>query len=245
MMNRTSLTRRFPFLLVFLAALSLLLAACGDDDSSKKTSSDTTSDSSSQDSSTTDDDEGGADPDVASRADSYDAAPDLKLDPKEKYVVELDTDKGKIRIDIDQKAGPIAAANFVALVKDGFYDGIVFHRIVEGFMIQSGDPTGTGAGGPGYEIQDDPVNTEYEKGTLAMANRGPNTGSSQFFIVQGDGSQLSPDYSIFGKVQKDSLDVVDELAAVETEDNGQGEVSRPTKTVKITSAKLVEGKLPS
>ena len=104
-----------------------------------------------------------------------------------------DRTAGDFDITVDQKAGPIAAANFVSLVERGFYDGVVFHRVIEDFMVQTGDPRGDGTGGPGYAIDDDPVKQPYRIGSVAMANAGPDTGGSQFFIIHGEqGVQLPP-----------------------------------------------------
>lgn len=129
--------------------------------------------------------------------------------------VRIKTNKGDIVIQVDAKAGPNAASNFVYLVKEGFYDGTIFHRVIPGFMIQGGDPSGTGMGGPGYQFDNDPVGQlpektiaiqgttmtapVYEKGTVAMANAGPDTNGSQFFVMVAD-YPLQPNYSIFGHV---------------------------------------------
>lgn len=238
MITRNSLLVRTMFLLLLLVTALLLAAGCGSDDSdsdSKKSDDDAAQEGGGGD-------DADLDKDVAKRADSYDAAPTEKLDATKEYVVELDTDKGIVKVVVDPKAGPIAAANFVFLVKEGFYDGVKFHRILEDFMIQTGDPTGTGMSGPGYQIKDDPVKGKYERGVVAMANAGPDTGGSQFFIVHGADVQLPPDYSIFGKVtDKASLATVDEIAGVEVEPGPNGEPSSPTETVRIRTAKLVEG----
>ena len=98
----------------------------------------------------------------------------------------ISTDKGDIEVDIFTTGAPKAAKNFLDLAKKGFYDGVIFHRIVPGFVIQGGDPTGTGRGGPGYQFEDEPIQGDYYRGTLAMANAGPNTNGSQFFICLAD-----------------------------------------------------------
>lgn len=113
--------------------------------------------------------------------------------------VTIETAKGKIEIKIDPTLGPRAAGNFIALAACGFYDGVVFHRVATDFVIQGGDPSGTGRGGPGYEFADDPVTVPYKRGVVAMANSGPNTNGSQFFIVLKDNG-LDPKYSVFGHV---------------------------------------------
>ncbi len=120
----------------------------------------------------------------------------------------IETNKGVIEFEIFPEA-PKAASNFIHLSKDGFYNSLTFHRVVPGFVIQGGDPLGTGAGGPGYQFEDEPVSRKYTKGIVAMANAGPNTNGSQFFIMLGD-NDLPPSYTIFGQVLK-GQDVVDKI----------------------------------
>jgi cyclophilin family peptidyl-prolyl cis-trans isomerase len=139
-----------------------------------------------------------------------------------KRVVTIETAKGKIEVTVDPALGPRAAGNFVALASCGFYDGVVFHRVVPGFVIQGGDPTGTGSGGPGYEFADDPVTVPYTRGVVAMANSGPNTNGSQFFIVLAD-TGLPPSYSVFGHVTA-GMDAVDAIAAAGQPAPGSGVV---------------------
>jgi len=131
--------------------------------------------------------------------------------PGKTSVVTLETAKGNIAITVDPALGPRAAGNFVALASCGFYNGIVFHRVVPGFVIQGGDPTGTGRGGPGYQFADDPVTVPYTRGIVAMANSGANTNGSQFFIVLKD-TDLPPSYSVFGHVTA-GMEAVDAIAA--------------------------------
>jgi cyclophilin family peptidyl-prolyl cis-trans isomerase len=135
----------------------------------------------------------------------------------EKDVVTIETAKGPIEITVEADLGPLAAENFVALASCGFYDGTVFHRVVPGFVIQGGDPTGTGGGGPGYEFKNDPVTVPYARGVVAMANAGRDTNGSQFFIVLKD-SGLPPDYSVFGRVTK-GMEAVDAIAAAADAEN--------------------------
>ena len=125
-------------------------------------------------------------------------------------LVRLQTTKGDIVFELLPEEGPRAASNFVYLTKQNFYDGLVFHRVEPGFVIQGGDPLGQGFGGPGYSFEDDPVRLPYSKGIVAMANAGPNTNGSQFFIMLGD-VPLPPSYSIFGRVVQ-GQDVVDKIA---------------------------------
>ncbi|MCL5017164.1 MAG: peptidylprolyl isomerase [Patescibacteria group bacterium] len=128
--------------------------------------------------------------------------------------------------------------NFVYLAKNNFYNGTIFHRVVKGFMIQGGDPTGTGMGGPGYEFNDEKFSGEYTRGTVAMANAGPNTNGSQFFIMQGD-VPLSHDYVIFGKVIS-GMDVVDKIANAKVVYNSSGELSKPVSPVVVSSVEISE-----
>jgi len=126
---------------------------------------------------------------------------------------------------------PITAGNFKKLVEKGFYDGVIFHRIIDGFMIQGGDPEGTGMGGPGYTIEDEFTdNNRNDRGTIAMANAGPNTGGSQFFINLVDNNFLDDKHPAFGKVIE-GMDVVDKISKVETDSN-----DRPLEEVVIVRA---------
>jgi cyclophilin family peptidyl-prolyl cis-trans isomerase len=151
----------------------------------------------------------------------------------EKKVVTIDTAKGPIEVTVEADLGPLAAENFVDLAGCGFYDGTVFHRVVPDFVIQGGDPTGTGGGGPGYEFKDDPVSVPYTRGTVAMANAGPNTNGSQFFIVLKDIPEggLAPAYSVFGHVTK-GMEAVDAIAAAADAENP----TSPIKMDKVTVA---------
>jgi cyclophilin family peptidyl-prolyl cis-trans isomerase len=151
----------------------------------------------------------------------------------EKKVVTIETAKGPIEVTVEADLGPLAAQNFVDLAACGFYDGTVFHRVVPDFVIQGGDPTGTGGGGPGYEFKDDPVTVPYTRGTVAMANAGANTNGSQFFIVLKDIPEggLPPAYSVFGHVTN-GMDAVDAIAAAADAENP----TSPIKMDKVTVA---------
>ena len=145
----------------------------------------------------------------------------------------LHTNMGDITIELYGDM-PITAGNFAKLVSQGFYDGVIFHRVIDGFMIQGGDPTGTGMGGPGYEIPDEfTKNNRNDRGTISMANAGPNTGGSQFFINLVDNSHLNRGHPVFGKVVE-GMDVVDKIGKVKT-----GRNDRPMSEVKIEKAELV------
>ena len=148
----------------------------------------------------------------------------------------LETNKGNITIELYSDM-PITAGNFEKLAKQGFYNGAIFHRIIDGFMIQGGDPEGTGTGGPGYAIKDEfSKNSEHNKnnrGTISMANAGPNTGGSQFFINLADNNFLDGKHPVFGKVVE-GMGVVDAIAKVETDAN-----DRPVQEVRIIKASVV------
>jgi peptidylprolyl isomerase len=168
--------------------------------------------------------------------------PQTVIDPAKKYTATLDTNRGEIVIDLFADKAPIAVNNFVCLAQSGYYDLVLFHRIITGFMIQSGDPTATGAGGPGYQIQDELPGDDlnYEVGTLAMANAGPNTSGSQFFIVHGDqGTQLPKNYTIFGKVSG-GMEVVDAIAATPVGPSPRGEESMPQTHVGFKTITIQE-----
>ena len=135
----------------------------------------------------------------------------MTVDPEKRYVATINTNKGAIVIELFPKEAPKTVNNFVFLAREGFYDGVIFHRIIKDFMVQGGDPTGTGTGGPGYRFADEPVTRDYLRGTLAMANAGPNTNGSQFFIIHQD-YPLPKQYNIFGQAIE-GLEVLDTIAA--------------------------------
>jgi cyclophilin family peptidyl-prolyl cis-trans isomerase len=146
-------------------------------------------------------------------AKKYAQAPPLEIDLAKTYKAALDTNHGPITIELDPERSPLTVNNFVFLARDGFYDGVIFHRVVPGFVIQGGDPTGTGSGGPGYKFRDELEGAgSYSRGTVAMANAGPNTNGSQFFVCLDDVG-LPHAYTIFGKVT-DGMDAVDSIAAL-------------------------------
>ncbi|HUT39593.1 MAG TPA: peptidylprolyl isomerase [Methanoregula sp.] len=152
---------------------------------------------------------------------------------QEQKLVRLETNMGNITIALDP-AMPITAGNFETLVKKGYYDGVIFHRIIDGFMLQGGDPTGTGRGGPGYTIKDEFANAnQNNRGTISMANAGPNTGGSQFFINLVNNNFLDTKHPVFGRVIE-GMDVVDKIAKVKTDAN-----DRPVQNVTIIHAVMV------
>ena len=145
----------------------------------------------------------------------FDAPPPMCIDPERTYTAEMVTTKGTMTIALDPLGAPKTVNNFVVLARYHFYDGVGFHRIIPGFMLQGGDPEGSGRGGPGYRFEDElPKPGRYEIGSVAMANAGPDTNGSQFFIVSGpSGVGLPPQYPLFGKVVA-GLDVVAAIDAV-------------------------------
>ncbi len=170
---------------------------------------------------------------------SWSSPPDFRLRAESAYSATLHTDLGDITIRLLTEEAPKTVNNFVFLAREGFYDGVVFHRVINGFMIQTGDPEGTGRGGPGYRFADEPVRRRYTAGTVAMANAGPNTNGSQFFIVHGRDVGLPPSYTIFGEVTE-GMDVVNAIATAAVTAGSSGEQSRPVEPVKITSVDIEE-----
>lgn len=164
---------------------------------------------------------------------------DMSIDPKASYTAIVCTAKGPITIALTPATAPNAVNNFVNLAKSDFYNGLTFHRVIDGFMIQGGDPQGTGQGGPGYSFPDELSGGEtYPVGTVAMANSGPDTNGSQFFIVTGpQGASLPPDYVVFGKVTK-GQQVADSIQTVET---GSGD--KPVQDVVMQSVTIQENGL--
>jgi len=167
-------------------------------------------------------------------ATQWNAQPALTVDTSKTYTATLDTNHGEIVIDLDAGRSPLTVNNFVFLAREGFYDGVIFHRCIPGFVIQGGDPTGTGTGGPGYRFRDElDGDGNYTRGTLAMANSGPNTNGSQFFICVADVG-LPHSYTIFGNVTS-GLDAVDSIIAVPTDRR-----DKPTEDCVINSVTITE-----
>ena len=138
--------------------------------------------------------------------------PAMQIDPKKSYTVTMETDRGNIEIELYPQYAPKTVNNFVFLAQEGFYNGITFHRVIANFMIQGGDPTGTGRGGPGYRFEDEFAGNplKHETGSLSMANAGPNTNGSQFFITHAPQPHLDGRHTVFGKVTSDQS-VVDAI----------------------------------
>lgn len=170
------------------------------------------------------------------RRTSFDQAPPMCIDPAGTYIATMKTSLGTLTIALYPDKAPKTVNNFVTLARYHYYDGLVFHRIINGFMCQGGCPEGSGRGGPGYRFEDELPNPgEYEIGSLAMANAGPNTNGSQFFIVSGpNGVGLPPQYSLFGKVVG-GQEIVSQMQAVRT---AAGD--RPSEDVVIESVTIAE-----
>ena len=163
----------------------------------------------------------------------YAQPPAMAIDPAKRYRATIETSAGTMTADLFADEAPATVNNFVFLAREGFYDGVIFHRVIEGFMIQGGDPTGTGRGGPGYRFADEPVKRSYSRGTLAMANAGPDTNGSQFFVMHAD-YPLPPNYTIFGKLTSGE-EVLDSIATART-----GAQDRPVEPVRIERVTIEE-----
>ena len=217
-------------------ALALVLVACGDDDSSAKGTTSTEAPAAQQQ-------QGGC-KDVqqpAPRNGGGQAKPKQALDPSKAYTVELQTSCGSFTIRLDQKTSPQAAASFASLARNGFFDDTIFHRIVPDFVIQGGDPTASGTGGPGYSTRDRvPRNAAYTPGVVAMAKAGnepAGTAGSQFFVVTAAGTGLTPDYALLGRVTK-GMDVVRAIGKLG--DPASGGAGTPLQSVVIEKATVNE-----
>jgi len=204
--------------IVGIAALPVL-AGCGSSDSAS-TAADTTASAAAP----------------ASGGKTWAAAPAMSVDKNATYTAYMKTSKGDITIALDPKQAPKTVNNFVFLSKQGFYNGLTFHRVIPEFMIQGGDPTGTGSGGPGYSFPDElPTAGQYKIGSVAMANAGPDTNGSQFFIVTGaNGVSLPPSYSLFGQVTQ-GQSVANAISNVPRD-----AADKPNSPVTITSVKITE-----
>ncbi len=164
--------------------------------------------------------------------------PEMEIDKNKKYSAVLNTSEGIIRIALQADKMPITVNNFVSLARKDFYNKTVFHRVIKGFMIQGGDPKGDGTGGPGYKFDDEPFEGEYVRGIIAMANSGPNTNGSQFFIMHQDYT-LPKNYVIFGQVIE-GIEVVDKIAESPTKSGLSGENSTPVEPAVIESVNIIE-----
>ena len=229
-------------LTILIAVLALAVAGCGDDkkDSRDSSKGDETAGATPVGPQTPPQASNGCKTVAAPKAkpDGGEKKPKLELDPGTPYHLTVDTSCGRFTILLDQQLSPNAAASLVSLARAKFFDGTVFHRIVPGFVIQGGDPTGTGTGGPGYSTRDKvPAQAAYTKGVVAMAKTGAEpagTAGSQFYVVTGDDAGLPPDYAIVGEVV-DGEAVVDKIGQL------GGPDEQPTQPVVIDKVTVQEG----
>jgi len=226
----TTRTRRFLLAVIATGALTVV-TACGSSGSSTRstsaTASGTTATATGAGCSTTP-------PSTPAAPKTYAAAPKLTISTAKTYTATMVTSCGTIVIRLEPKQAPVTVNNFVFLADQGFYNGLTFHRVIPGFVIQGGDPKGDGTGGPGYQFKDELPTTRYALGDLAMANAGPSTNGSQFFIVEGaKGTQLPFQYSRFGKVTS-GFPVVVKIANVPAD----ASTNKPTQPVWIYSVKI-------
>ncbi|MGH2725282.1 MAG: peptidylprolyl isomerase [Actinomycetota bacterium] len=168
---------------------------------------------------------------------TFDKASEMEIDPGTPYRAVLETTHGRVVVDLFAEQAPVTVNNFVFLARQGFHDGLVFHRVIDGFMIQGGDPRGTGTGGPGYQFEDEfrPDLRFDTPGLLAMANAGPNTNGSQFFITVAETPHLNGRHTIFGRVV-DGMDVVETISRLPTDDR-----DRPTEDARVDRVTIEEG----
>jgi cyclophilin family peptidyl-prolyl cis-trans isomerase len=167
-------------------------------------------------------------------------APAITIDPARPYTATIETTEGTLTAQLLPGEAPKTVNNFVFLAREGFYNGVPFHRVIKSFMVQTGDPTGTGTGGPGYRFADEPIRSDYEPGTLAMANAGPNTNGSQFFIVHGDmRGRLPKNYTIFGRLTG-GMETLDRIANTPVQRSRSGEESQPVEPPRIESITIAE-----
>lgn len=155
------------------------------------------------------------------------------------YSAKLKTSMGDIVIALNAQMTPKTVENFITLAQKNFYDNTIFHRVINGFMIQGGDPKGDGTGGPGYQFDDEPFEGDYERGIVAMANAGPHTNGSQFFIMHQT-NDLPKNYVIFGKVTE-GMEVVDTIATAPVAMNSWGEPSKPVHPVVVREIEIISG----
>lgn len=166
----------------------------------------------------------------------------MTTDPNKTYTATITTDKGTMLVQLFTKETPVTVNNFVFLAKEGFYANTIFHRVIKGFMIQGGDPLGNGTGGPGYKFDDEKITRNYTRGTIAMANSGPNTNGSQFFIMHA-ATSLPKNYVIFGEIDSEdraSLATLDAIASQPVVASGMGEVSKPVTPTVVQSITVKE-----
>jgi peptidyl-prolyl cis-trans isomerase B (cyclophilin B) len=173
--------------------------------------------------------------DVSAAKKQYDKPPEMKIDKNKTYIATIETDAGTMVAELYPKIAPQTVNSFVFLAKEGFYDNVIFHRVIPGFMIQGGDPTGTGSGGPGYTLPAEFNDTKHERGILSMARtQDPNSAGSQFFVMHAAYPSLDGKYTVFGKVTKGE-EVIDKIVSAPRDGN-----DRPNEPVKIKTIKIEE-----
>ena len=169
----------------------------------------------------------------------FDTPPPMQINRDITYFAHVQTTKGNMTIELFTSDAPNTVNNFVFLAQSGFYNGLKFHRVIKDFMIQTGDPRGDGTGGPGYRFADEPVTRSYNKGIVAMANAGPNTNGSQFFVVHGPQLTLPPRYTIFGTVTE-GIETIDAIAQSAVQASPNGEISYPVDQILINRIDITE-----
>lgn len=173
--------------------------------------------------------------DVSKDKKKYDKPGDMKLDPTKTYIATIETEAGTMTAELYPKIAPQTVNSFVFLAREGYYDNVIFHRVIPGFMIQGGDPTGTGAGGPGYRVPAEFNDTKHDRGILSMARtQDPNSAGSQFFVMHARSPHLDNQYTAFGKVTE-GLETIDKIVNAPKDAN-----DRPNNPVKIKSIKIEE-----
>ena len=169
-------------------------------------------------------------------AKQYPAPPPMTIDPNKQYTAAMETSEGTIQIELYPKEAPQHVNSFVFLSRDGYYDGVIFHRVIPDFMIQGGDPTGTGTGGPGYQFEDEFNDHKVERGALAMANAGPNTNGSQFFIVTAEAAPwLDGKHTVFGRVSE-GMEAVDTIESTPTDGSDRPREPQTIERVELPGA---------
>jgi peptidyl-prolyl cis-trans isomerase B (cyclophilin B) len=170
---------------------------------------------------------------------SWDREPDMKIDPEKVYIARMETTEGPIVIELYPKQAPHHVNSFIFLAKEGFYNGVIFHRVIPGFMIQGGDPTGTGTGNPGYSLKAEFNSTKHTRGVMSAARSpSPDSAGSQFFLMHGDAPHLDNQYTAYGKVVE-GMETVDKIATAPT-----GPQNRPRNPASIKSIKIEEKAAP-
>ena len=234
-----SAVNRTPRLLILLSAAALTLAACGDDSITPNAGADSTAAAQPAAQPAAPLPDGCAKADGSSpKTQTFSALPPTCIEDGTTYTATIETTKGTLHVTLRNDIAPVTVNSFVNLARFHYFDGTTCHRAIQGFVVQCGDPTATGTGGPGYDIPDEFDKIEpYQIGSVAMANTGqPNTGGSQFFIITGpNGASLPPQYTLFGQVIADDMGVIEALDAISNPNDGP-----PLEPIDITSVTITE-----